>query len=63
MCTEDVTSDMINCTVACIDGMTLPSGIERYDVYRCGAETNYDWMPTENIPECMGRLVQNNKVC
>lgn len=44
---------MSYCHPYCRNGTILPMGVYKFDVYSCGANTNFTWIPFTKFPDCV----------
>lgn len=55
-------SEIKQCEPYCRDGTVMPPGLKQFDTYKCGPETNYDWIPVDWFPACQGAFNIKHKI-
>lgn len=53
-CTNEGITDMLICNPTCPEGTVMVPDLSSLE-YRCGAETNFEWIPFDIFPVCEGK--------
>ncbi|XP_053400734.1 sushi, von Willebrand factor type A, EGF and pentraxin domain-containing protein 1-like [Mercenaria mercenaria] len=59
-CTTDQTTGSETCVLYCKNGKFLPPGLQGFQTYTCGPDTNYVWDSLENPPNCVDPVGLDN---